>query len=123
MDLEQERSTDLASDLRLMWQTEPLRGQLDSSHGPNPRASTPAAIEAASRVFSTVKLVGLTREDVVAQIGDPRSSNDSIYNFPFHRAPGAGMVYRFDNGCYEWQFNLYFNWAGKVSKVERQGIE
>ena len=45
---EQGPSADLDADLKLMWQTEPLRGTPDPSHGKNPRASTDAATKAAS---------------------------------------------------------------------------
>ena len=121
-DDEDGQSTDLAADIKLMWQTEPLKGQHDPSHGKGPRASTDAAIQAASRVFNTVNLVGLTREEVVAKLGDPRTSNDSIYNFPFWPARWAGLVYRFDTGSHGWQFNVYFGWTGKVRKVERLWI-
>jgi hypothetical protein len=115
-------STDLEADLERMWRTRRLRGQHDPSHGKGPRASTPAAINAASRVFNTVNLVGLTDEEVVARIGHPRNSSDSIYNFPFYPGPPGGMVYRFDTGSYGWQFNLHLDEKGKVSKVERLWI-
>jgi hypothetical protein len=52
-----EKSKDLQSDLKLMWETQPLGGTPDPTHGPNPRASTDSAINAASRVFNTVELV------------------------------------------------------------------
>jgi hypothetical protein len=80
------------------------------------------AVKAASRVFDTVNLVGLTREEVIARIGDPTTSSDSIYNFPFYPGPPGGMVYRFDTGSHGWQFNLDLDEKGKVSKVERLWI-
>src|SRR5262245_14748963 len=55
-------STDLAADIRRMWETQPLRGSHDPTHGPNPRSSTDRAINAASRVFNTVELVGKTSD-------------------------------------------------------------
>jgi hypothetical protein len=85
-------SVDLQRDLRLMWETQRLGGTPDPSHGPNPRSSTDAAICAASRVFNTVKLVGLTRADVIAAVGDPKTSNDSIYNFPFFSVAELSQV-------------------------------
>jgi hypothetical protein len=121
-DDEQGLSADLPADLKLMWQTQPLGGTPDPSHGPNPRGSTDEAIKAAYRVFHTVELVGKTKEEVVAILGDPRASNDSVYNFPFWPAPRGGMVYRFDTGAYGWQFNLYFDWSGKVRKVTQLWI-
>jgi hypothetical protein len=56
---------------------------------------------------------------VVELLGDPKSSNDSIYNFPFWPAPKASLVYRFDRGAYGWQFNVMVGQDGKVTKVER----
>jgi hypothetical protein len=117
-----EKSSDLAADLRLMWETRKLGGMPDPTHGPNPRSSTDRAINAASRVFNTVDLVGKTREGVVALLGDPKSSSDSIYNFPFWPAPKGSLVYRFDSGAYGWQFNVVFSDDGKVREVERHWI-
>jgi hypothetical protein len=117
-----EKSSDLTGDLRLMWETQKLGGTPDPTHGSNPRASTDRAINAASRVFNTVELVGKTRDDVVAQLGDPKTSSDSIYNFPFWRAPKGSLVYRFDCGAYGWQFNVVLGADGRVREVERHWI-
>lgn len=118
------QSSDLAADLKLMWETQPLRGTPDPTHGPNPRGSTDRAINAASRVFNTVELIGKTPEEVVALLGDPKASSNSIYNFPFWPPPpkGRGLVYRFDSGAYGWQFNLVFGNDGRVLEVERHWI-
>jgi hypothetical protein len=115
------KSMDLQGDLRLMWRTRRL--ERTAAEGTVRRASTPRAINATSRVFNTVPLVGLTAEEVIAQLGDPRRSSDSVYNFPFYPAPPGVMVYRFDTGSWGWQFNLHFDVLGKVQKVERLGIE
>jgi hypothetical protein len=117
-----EKSADLARDLQLMWETQRLRGTNDPSHGPNPRGSTNRAINAASRVFNTVELTSKSREEVVALIGDPQSSSDSIYNFPFWSAPTGALVYRFDNGAYGWQFNVVIGDNGRVRDVQRRWI-
>src|SRR5438309_2182313 len=85
------KSADLPRDLKLMWETQRLGGTPDPTDGPNPRSSTDRAINAASRVFNTVELVGKTRDEVVALLGDPKSSNDSIYNFPFWPAPAGAL--------------------------------
>jgi len=119
---EGEKATDLASDLKLMWETQRLGGTPDATHGPNPRSSTDRAINAASRVFSTVELVGKSRDDVVAVLGDPKASSDSIYNFPFWPAPKGSLVYRFDTGAYGWQFNVVLRDDGKVREVQRHWI-
>ncbi|MDB5311970.1 MAG: hypothetical protein JWO38_6172 [Gemmataceae bacterium] len=115
-------SADLAADLRLMWETQPLPGDAGPSAGPNPKGSTDPAIHAASRVFNTVDLVGKTRDEVVAQLGDPRASSDSVYNFPFWPAPSGSLVYRFDTGAYGWQFNVVFGLRGRVTEVQRHWI-
>ena len=117
-----EKSSDLATDIRLMWETQKLGGTPDPTHGPHPRSSTDQAINAASRVFNTVELVGMTREEVVALLGDPKSSSDSIYNFPFWPAPKGSLVYRFDCGAYGWQFNVVQGAGGRVREVERHWI-
>jgi hypothetical protein len=117
-----ERSSDAAGDIRLMWETQKLGGTPDPSHGPNPRSSTDRAINAASRVFNTVELVGKSREEVIALLGNPKSSSDSIYNFPFWPAPKGSLVYRFDCGAYGWQFNVVAGEDGKIRDVERHWI-
>lgn len=115
-------SADLASDLKLMWQTHPLQGNAGPNVGPNPMCSTDDAINAASRVFNSVNLDGKTRAEVVALLGDPKTSNDSIYNFPFWPAPRGSFVYRFDCGSYGWQFNVVFGLRGRVTEVRRHWI-
>src|SRR5262245_3209813 len=117
-----EKSSDVAGDIRLMWETKRLGGTHDPSHGLNPRSSTDRAINAASRVFNSVDLVGKTLEEVLGLLGDPKSSSDSIYNFPFWPAPKGALVYRFDSGAYGWQFNVLFGDDGKVREVERHWI-
>jgi hypothetical protein len=115
-------SSNLAGDIGLMWETRRLGETRDPTHGTNPRSSTDRAINAASGVFNTVELVGKTPEEVVALLGDPKSSNDSIYNFPFWPAPEGSLVYRFDSGAYGWQFNVAFGEDSKVREVERHWI-
>jgi hypothetical protein len=117
-----DKSTNLRGDLKLMWETRRLGGKRDPSHGPSPRCSTDRAINAASRVFNTVELIGKQRDEVVVLLGDPKSSNDSIYNFPFWPAPKGALVYRYDSGAYGWQFNVVFGMDGKVREVERHWI-
>jgi hypothetical protein len=116
------RSSDVAADIKLMWATQPLKGNAGPQAGPNPQASTDRAIKAASRVFNTVQLVGKTREEVVKLLGDPRASNSSVYNFPFWPVAAGSLVYRFDSGAYGWQFNVVVGTDGKVSAVERHWI-
>jgi hypothetical protein len=118
-----EKSTDIQRDLKLMWETQRLGGAPDPTHPPNPRASTDRAVQAASRGFNSVELFGKKRAEVITLLGDPKTANDSIYNFPFWPAPQGSLVYRFDGGSYGWQFNVVFDADGKVCEVERHGIE
>ena len=108
------KSANLTRDIKAMWATTRLHDEAF--------ASTGTAIAAADRVFNTVSLVGKTREEVVALLGDPHTSNNSQYNFPFWPAPKGAMVYRFDCGAYGWQFNILFDRHAKVKSVERKWI-
>ena len=117
-----EKSEDLPADLKLMWETQRLGGTPDPTHGPNPRASTDRAINAASRVFNSVGLVGKTRDEVVELLGNPKTSNDSIYNFPFWPVPQGSLVYRFDCGAYGWQFTVVLSGDERVKEVQRHWI-
>jgi hypothetical protein len=100
----------------LMWETT----KLASGNG---RASTHRAQAAAKRYFESTNLIGKTRSEIVQLIGDPVTSNDSMYNFPFYPVAQGVMVYRFDTGCYGWQFNIHFEPSGKAIRVETLGIE
>lgn len=116
------KSYDLASDVELMWETKPLRHSGDPSHGENPHASTDRAINAASRVFNTMQLVGKSAEEVRQLLGDPRASNNSLYNFPFFPPQTRSMIYRFDSGMYGWQFDVVVGEDEVVDSVERHWI-
>jgi hypothetical protein len=104
------RSAILETDLKLMWET-------------SDRASTTEAIQAAERVFATVELIGLSRNKVVELLGNPRTSSDSRYNFPFYPTSCRDLVYRFDSGNYGCQYNVVFGWSGKVKRVQYLAIE
>lgn len=112
------RSVDLDADLQLMWQTAPMRSD------PAKEASTLAAILAASRVFNTVSLVGMTGAQAQARIGSPTRSSRSVYRGqPFWPLRERGMIYRFENGRFGWQFNVYCEGDDQpVTEVERQWI-
>jgi hypothetical protein len=104
------QSRDLARDRELMWQTENGR-------------STEEAIRAADRVFGTVQLLGLSRAEVIAMLGDPRTTGTRQHSTPWYPAGWRDLVYRFDNGAYGQQFNVRFDWRGKVRRVQSLGIE
>jgi len=107
---EQDTSSDLEADVLTMWSVD-KEGR-----------STQAAILAASRVFNTVKLVGMKRGQIVALVGDHSRRPNGKYNFPFWPASDSDLVYRFDNGAYGWQFNVVLNWRGTCTRVERHWI-
>src|SRR5262249_37348007 len=104
---ETDKSDDLQADIRTMW-----------SIDKNGR-STQEAIHAASRVFNTVHLTGMNREDISMLIGDDSFRAKGRYNTAFWPAEGKGLVYRFDCGYYGWQFNLRFDNRGECDGVKR----
>jgi hypothetical protein len=108
---EQDRSDDLAADVATMWKVDPMG------------RSTQEAIWAASRVFNTVKLVGMHRDRILELLGDARTRRPGgVYNFPFWPAGGGETVYRFDTGAYGWQFNVKLEAAGVCTEVNRLWI-
>jgi len=119
-DIEDEdiRSSHLESDIELMWET--TDGNPETG-----RVSTARAINAASRVFNTVELVGKSGAEVKALLGSPTKSNDSAYRgAAFWPIESRAMIYRFDNGNYGWQVNVYCEGDDQlVTKVEKLWIE
>lgn len=117
-----QKSTDLARDLKLMWETERQPVSSDSGVTPETRVATDRAINAASRVFNTIKLAGRTRAEVVALVGEQNSVAD--VDTPLAESkPDRVMVYRFDRGAYGWQFTLEFGPDGKVTEVQRKWLQ
>ena len=74
------------------------------------------------KYFDDVKLIGLTKDEVIETVGNPKTSNDSKYNFPFFKVNDETMVYRFDTGAYGWQINIHFDKNGRASRVEKKWI-
>ncbi|MBM3997570.1 MAG: hypothetical protein FJ303_26000 [Planctomycetes bacterium] len=107
---ETDTSSDIPADVKLMWSVD--------KEGRSPQE----AIEAASRVFNTVKLEGLPRDKVVKLIGDVSHRPKGIYNFPFWPTGKGEMVCRFDTGAYGWQFNIRFNDKDICTNVTRKWI-
>lgn len=110
------KSKDLDADIELMWET------VRDTDGHS--VSTARAINAAGRVFNTVELRGLTGAEVKALLGSPIHSSDSVYRgAEFWSIEQRGMVFRFDNGNYGWQINVYCEGDSKpVTKVEKLWI-
>lgn len=111
------KSSNLSADIELMWET------TDGNPETGP-VSTARAINAASRVFNTVDLVGKTGAEVKALVGSPTKSNDSAYRgTAFWPIESRAMIYRFDNGNYGWQINVYCEGDDQlVTKVEKRWI-
>jgi hypothetical protein len=103
-----------ASDRTLMWET----ASIDSG-----KASTPRAVAAAKRFFDGHDFVGKTRHEIIAVVGDPKTSSNSHYNFPFYRVPSGVLTYRFDTGHSGWQFDIVFGPDGRATSVTPRGIE
>ena len=115
-----QRSTDLPVDLKLMWETESPQDAADPTEGSTLRASTDRAINAASRVFNSIRLIGRSRSEVSALLGQQNSARDGQ---TFDPTSTEEMVYRFDRGAYGWQFKVLFDGRGKVQEVQRRWVQ
>ena len=70
------------------------------------KASSGKAIEAARRPFKNVSFVGLTREEALTILGDPKTISD--YGVAASPAPDRALVYRFDSGYGGYQYTPSF---------------
>jgi hypothetical protein len=109
-DRETDTSSDVPADVKLMWSVD------DKGRSPQ------KAIEAASRVFNTVKLEGVQRDKVTELVGDASLRPKGIYNRPFWPVGKGETAFRFDTGAYGWQFNLRFDEDGVCKSVTRKWI-
>jgi hypothetical protein len=107
-------STDLRSDIELMWETE--------RHVAGVIGSSEKAIAAAERVFNTVELRGLTKQGVLALLGDPAIRNKTNYA-PKTYPPERQLVYYFDTGNHGMGIDIHFNRSGRVNRVRRHYVE
>ena len=103
-------SSDIAADVKLMWSVD------------KDGCSSQEAIEAASRVFNTVKVEGMDRDKISKLIGDTSLRPKGIYNAPFWPTGKGDTVCRFDTGFYGWQFTLKFDENGICTAVVRKWI-
>jgi hypothetical protein len=83
-------------------------------------ASSVKAIQAAHRLFTKLTFVGLTRERVLAILGDPKTISD--YGVAALGTPDSPLTYRFDSGLGGWQFVIEFQ-RGVATKVKKQSGE
>jgi hypothetical protein len=107
---ETDTSSDIPADVKVMWSVD--------KKGRSPQE----AIEAASRVFNTVKLEGMHRDEIIKLIGDTSLRPKGIYNAPFWPTGKGDMVCRFDTGAYGWQFTLQFDEKGICKTATRKWI-
>lgn len=112
----QGRSENLDEDIKVMWSVAPKKGNRDWC------AATLDAIPASDRVFNTVNLVGLTKEEVASKLHFEMRAADYGYYAPFWPVKKGVQVVRIDNGNFGWQFNLIYGPNGRLVRVERQWI-
>jgi hypothetical protein len=82
-------------------------------------ASSGEAGQAASRLFSKVNFVGLSRERVLEMLGDPRTISD--YGIAAGAKPDSPLTYRFDSGFGGWQYVIEFR-AGIVASMKPESL-
>ena len=94
----------------------------DTYHYTNPplNASSGKAIQAAHRLFTKLTFVGLTRERVLAILGDPKTISD--YGIAAEDRPDSPLTYLFDSGRGGWQFVIEFQ-RGVATRVKQESVE
>jgi hypothetical protein len=93
----------------------------DTYHYTSPplNASSIKAIEAAHRLFSKITFAGLTRKEVIAILGDPKTISD--YGVAAAPTPDSPLHYRFDGGYGGWEYVIEFR-QGIATGVKKEGI-
>ena len=81
--------------------------------------ATGKACQAAFRLFRTFNFVGLTRERVLAILGDPKTISD--YGIAAAPTPDSPLTYRFDSGLGGWDYVIEFR-RGIVTTVKKNGL-
>lgn len=110
------KSTNLNADIRTMWSVAPKK------EGRDWVTATPEAVLAANRVFNTVALRGLNRDQMAKKLRFDLRSSDYGYYAPFWPVARGDLPIRIDTGSYGWQFDVHFNSDQKVTGVTRQWI-
>ena len=83
-------------------------------------ASGAEAGSAARRLFTKVPFVGMSREQVLSILGDPKTISD--YGIAAAETPDSSLAYRFDSGDGGWDYILHFQ-DGQVTRLEQQSID
>ncbi|MHA3770564.1 hypothetical protein ACXR0O_03390 [Verrucomicrobiota bacterium sgz303538] len=110
------RSANLDADIRTMWSV------VAKAEGVTWVAATAEAVLAANRVFNTVDLRGLTRDQVAKKLRFDLRSSEYGYYAPFWLIARGDLPIRIDTGCYGWQFDVHFTPDEKVIGVTRRWI-
>lgn len=82
-------------------------------------ASSGEAIQAAQRIFKNVRLVGLSRSQVLAILGDPKTI--SGYGVAADAAADSPLTYRFDSGFGGWEYVIRFA-KGVVTQIDQNSL-
>ena len=102
----------MRADLRLM------RERVDIPGGTGPFYASERAIAAARRAFAALQLIGMTRQEVVAVLGEPSESMAPS------GSPARGRLsYRFDDGYGGWEYLLMLDECNRVTKVGENGLD
>lgn len=83
-------------------------------------ASSGEACQAAARLFSKVTFVGLSRERVLAILGDPKTLSD--YGIAQTPGPDSPLKYRFDTGFGGCEYVIEFH-AGVAVSLKTNNID
>jgi len=82
-------------------------------------ASSGEAVQAAHRIFKNIRFVGLSRAQVLAILGDPKTI--SGYGVTADAAADSPLTYRFDSGFGGCEYVLRFA-KGVVTQVDQKGL-
>lgn len=85
----------------------------------NIKASSGKAVMAANRLFEKIHFVGMTREQVLVVLGDPRTISD--YGVPAANVADSSLTYRFDTGWGGWEFSIEFK-NERAIKLTKAGL-
>jgi hypothetical protein len=100
------------ADIRLMQE------RVDSPGGTGSFYAPERAIAAAQRVFAALPLIGMTRQEVVAVLGEPAES------IAPSGSPVRGRLnYRFDGGYGGWEYLLTIDQHSRVTKVIESSLD
>ena len=96
-----------------MWETQTLSS--------GSVVSTDGAIAASRNVFLDENILGLTQEQLHDYLGGHK--NAYIYRSPMFSVGEGVLTYRFDNGAWGIQYNIYLADDGRACRIERREIE